>query len=576
MVNLLMCQSTIKKTVLASAITLSIFSVSTIATVPNELPVTNLQFGGLVYDAGGQFNQAGTSGAFDSAVNLVDDPTAIAPDGLSMVGRKLAPGFDQATASGNIFSFDDLFGSGWEGEQKTTFLTNADVWNDTVDPSVSGAFNYDATLAAMDDEQIAVGMFFSWGVSTEIAVLEVFDCDASSQCKGSGIPMLNGPFEGAIALFNAGLTCSGGFSSTSVGKPVSINIAEDILGTDTTPSNCNNPIAADPKDNPAGLKVDGVVSPAISGGIVIINGTVIDYIPMGGFEGSDSFTVSISDDTGLATSITYTVQVGGTGTLYNNFSIMNRSGNTFGGTNDVNFAWDETSFNTNVLDANGSATDTNFGLMSISSPEPLFNFNWVAHHVRIFKNDTGSAITYKFDVTCEGSDYDVGIVDCDKPLADQKAIQRFITMTLETGEIGGHILFDWGKPDATTCGKAYCDIDVVNKWSAGQWDKHGATGNKNVVWIGPAGVPPATVENSGDGRQANWVLVSGDVNGDGINASPMVDGAFEGSYANFNYKPRTPIIKIIDTADSSRGGSVNLVGLGLLSLIGLVRRKALS
>lgn len=538
-----------QKTVLASAITMSFYCASANAVVPSELLITNMQFNGIVYSAGGQFNQTGTLGSFDPNTDLVPDPNPP----LGAGGRMPAPGFDQAVASGYIFSFDHFFNNPWEGIQQTPYLTNADSFAFVYDHATSdcsaptnvtkssgpcsdlGSYDYDTELAAMDVEQVAVGMFFNWNNNDGIPVLEIFDCDAGGNCKGNGVAMATPPFAGAVPLFNAGLSCQGGFSTTGVDTPVSISIAGDVLGTDVPPANCFNPTATTP-DNPEGLKVDGVVSPTANGGTAVINGTDIDYTPMGGFEGSDSFIVNVSDDTTDTSSISYVIQVGGA--LQNNFSMMDRAGNIFGGTNDVDIVWDEVSFNDSTLDGNGSPTDTNFGLMTIASPEPFFNFTWTAHHVRIFNNTTGAPVTYNFDVTCRGADYDAGTVDCDKPLAEQGALTRFITMTLEPGEIGGHILFDWGKDDnSTPCGKANCDIDVVNKWSAGMWDKHGATGNKNVIWIGPAGVPPATVENSGEGNQANWVLVSGDVNGDGINASPMIDGAFEGSYANFNYKP---------------------------------------
>jgi hypothetical protein len=579
-----MNQLTIKKTMLATAISMAVLSPYAIA-APDQLPVTNMLFDGVVYNAGGLFNSAGTVGSFDPSTDLV-------PDGSG--GRTLAPSFDPLTASGNIYSFDKFFGHHWEGAQQSVYLTNKDAWANCTDTCDSGAnkgsgplsaqgqYDYDDEIAAMTDEQIAIGMFFNWNMQNEIAVLEIFDCDANDNCTGNGIPMANGPFAGSVALFNAGLSCKGGFSTTGADTPLGINITEDVLGIDTPPSNCVNPTAVD-QENPAGLKVDSAISPTASGGTAIINGDVIDYTPLGGFEGSDSIVVNVSDDTGGATALTYRVQVGGE--LKNNFSMLDKSGAVFGGTNDVDIVWDESSFNTNdlVLDAATSTftvpTDTNFGVMTIGSPEPFFNFTWVAHHVRIFKNTTAAAITYSFDVTCLAADYDTGVVDCNNPLADQGANTRYISMTLEPGEMGGHILFDWGKSIATTeCGKQNCNIDVVNKWTTGQWDKHGDTAPINTVWIGPAGVPPATVENSGEGNQANWVLVSGDVNSDGINASPMVDGAFVGSYANFNYKPDkegTPLPphtgKISDVEIDGFSFSLWTIFTGMLSVFGLRR-----
>jgi hypothetical protein len=322
---------------------------------------------------------------------------------------------------------------------------------------------------------------------------------------------------------------------------------------------------------------------APTSGTATEDGTNITYTPpTADFTGPDNFAYSATDGKANA-SAEYLIQIGGE--LQSNFSMLDKSGAVFGGTNDVDIVWDESSFNTNdlVLDAATSTftipTDTAFGIMTIGSPEPFFNFTWVAHNVRIFNNTTAAPITYNFDVTCLKADYDTAVVDCNRPLADQGANTRYISMTLEPGEIGGHILFDWGKNDATTeCGKANCNIDVVNKWSAGQWDKHGSTAPINTVWIGPAGVPPATVENAGEGNQANWVLVSGDVNADSINASPMVDGAFVGSYANFNYKPDKvgsalpPYTgKISDVKVDGFSFSLWTLFGGLLSIVGLRR-----
>ena len=94
-------------------------------------------------------------------------------------------------------------------------------------------------------------------------------------------------------------------------------------------------------------------------------------------------------------------------------------------------------------------------------------------------------------------------------------------MTVESGQIGAHILFDWNTTK---------DIDVVNVWEVGGvWDQHGDADPKNQLWSGAAGLGPDPT--------TTWKLVSTDVNGDGVNSSPMVDGPFQGFYANFNAGP---------------------------------------
>jgi hypothetical protein len=58
------------------------------------------------------------------------------------------------------------------------------------------------------------------------------------------------------------------------------------------------------------------------------------------------------------------------------------------------------------------------------------------------------------------------------------------------------------------------------------WDRLGHTSTANKLFLGPAGAAPDEAQN--------WLLVSTDVNGDTYNGSPMVDGPFQGFYANFN------------------------------------------
>jgi len=141
--------------------------------------------------------------------------------------------------------------------------------------------------------------------------------------------------------------------------------------------------------------------------------------------------------------------------------------------------------------------------------------------------------------------------------------------------IGAHILFDWGKVTTTPCGVASCDIDVVNVWEIdGVWDQHGDSDPKNKLWDGAAGDAPDP--------STNWKLVSTDVNGDAINGAPMVDGPFQGFYANFNAGPGgslPPPPPYTGTAPDTKLGDSLFVSpvnpwaliTGLLTLLGLRR-----
>lgn len=86
------------------------------------------------------------------------------------------------------------------------------------------------------------------------------------------------------------------------------------------------------------------------------------------------------------------------------------------------------------------------------------------------------------------------------------------------GQVGGHILFNWG---------ATKNIDVVNVWN-----------------VGPGGVYTST-----------------DVDGNGVAGLGMIDGAFPGFNANFNFTA-VPV-----------PAAVWLFGSGLLGLVGVARRK---
>ncbi len=113
---------------------------------------------------------------------------------------------------------------------------------------------------------------------------------------------------------------------------------------------------------------------------------------------------------------------------------------------------------------NTDESDTTVGYMTIESagPQPFFSFLWTARRVRVYSEGQ-----YEFDTSCSTAQYEAGTTDCGGPK---------IIMNVPAGYVGGHILFDWGKPDAgSPCGVQNCDIDVVNVWEPnGVWDRHGA------------------------------------------------------------------------------------------------------
>jgi len=297
-----------------------------------------------------------------------------------------------------------------------------------------------------------------------------------------------------------------------------------------------------------GVTTSGTQSNGIS---VTIDASAVDTTT----EGSYTVTYTVTDSDGnKATLATRDVAVG----IFasdSNFTMLDSAGNLVGGTNDVAFDWDGSSFNTDE-------TDTNFDVMTIKSikPQPFFNFVWSAHHIRIFDNQSGTTQkTLTFDTTCTSAQLEAGMggpgQDCNGPFTAGQT-QQFLTLTIPPGKIGAHILFDW---NLTT------NIDVVQVWEAnGVWNRHGATGETNKLHDGGAGLPPK--------EDTTWKLVSTDIDGDNINGAPMIDGPFNGFNANFNAGPQSKgeaKAPIVATAPDTKTGSGKLPALAL-SLWGLL------
>ena len=142
------------------------------------------------------------------------------------------------------------------------------------------------------------------------------------------------------------------------------------------------------------------------------------------------------------------------------------------------------------------------GTWNVSSTNTFFGANWTTH-----SGTTFGPGTYSFD-TIEGGVY-TGVV-------------------VGAGQVGGHILFNWG---------AVADIDVINVWDIGT-DINGMT-----------------TYTSTD------VTATNPVGPDGILGLSMIDGAFAGFNANFNLTA-VPV-----------PAAVWLFGSGLLGLVGVARRR---
>ncbi|MCW8923409.1 MAG: VPLPA-CTERM sorting domain-containing protein [Gammaproteobacteria bacterium] len=139
------------------------------------------------------------------------------------------------------------------------------------------------------------------------------------------------------------------------------------------------------------------------------------------------------------------------------------------------------------------------GAWDVASTQTFFGSIWTAH-----SGTTFGPGTYTFDTVEAGSI--TGVV-------------------VGAGQIGGHILFNWG---------ATSDIDVVNVWDV----TAGVYTSTDVVAGNPAGP-------------------------NGTPGSGMIDGPFLTYEANFSF----------DTNPVPVPAAVWLFGSGLLGLVGVARRK---
>ena len=142
------------------------------------------------------------------------------------------------------------------------------------------------------------------------------------------------------------------------------------------------------------------------------------------------------------------------------------------------------------------------GAWAVASTTPFFGQQWTAH-----SGTTFGPGTYSFD-TIEGGIY-TGV-------------------EVGPGQVGGHILFNWG---------VTADIDVVNVWDVS------VVGGDNVY-------------------TSTDVTATNPVGPDGIRGLSMIDGAFVGFNANFDFTTPVPV-----------PAAVWLFGSGLMGLVGVARRR---
>jgi hypothetical protein len=227
-----------------------------------------------------------------------------------------------------------------------------------------------------------------------------------------------------------------------------------------------------------------------------------------------------------------------------NFTMLTSAGHIVGGTNDVSMVWDGNAYNASS-DYTGPGSAAN---VTASSTTPFFGTPWSAHDIQVFA--PGS---YSFDVTAGGN------------LADTEV--GFLNVTVGTGQLGMHMLFDWG-PNQNIDVVVVADISsmfgpgIARSSNISGCDATAGASVQNCLWDGP-GYAGGNSANKPAGSTV-WMLASSDGNGDGVMGIPMAAGGpFEGFNANFNANMiPTPV-----------PAAVWLFGSGLLGLLGIARRR---
>lgn len=167
--------------------------------------------------------------------------------------------------------------------------------------------------------------------------------------------------------------------------------------------------------------------------------------------------------------------------------------------------------------------------ISMESPSQFSGSFWSAHHVRVFGPGT-----YTFE-TCLND----GSTNCTAPLP--------ITLTVGEGQLGAHMLFDWGNvgtppgsggaPSASNL-----NIDVIVLWGI------------NSQFTRPAaasGLVPADTRT--------YTLASRDADGDGCVGADMLDGPFQQFSANFSlYLDGNPGFYPDVTVSASQAGNPDI------------------
>jgi hypothetical protein len=238
-----------------------------------------------------------------------------------------------------------------------------------------------------------------------------------------------------------------------------------------------------------------------------------------------------------------------------NFTMLTAGGFVVGGTNDVSMLWDGNAY-TSSSDYIGPGSASN---VTASSTTPFFGstvaYTWTAHDIQVFV--PGS---YSFDTSLGGGNGESGILN----------------VTVPTGQIGMHMLFNWN-------GNNNIDVFVVAAMSGVFGSGLGFTTQTTASGAFRCGTGASGTQELTnclyDGKNFGtagkplgskvWQLVSVDGNGDGIMGIPMAAG---GPFANFNANFMASMNPVPETVVPVPA-AVWLFGSGLMGLAAVARRK---
>jgi hypothetical protein len=156
------------------------------------------------------------------------------------------------------------------------------------------------------------------------------------------------------------------------------------------------------------------------------------------------------------------------------------------------------------------------GVWAVTSTTTFFGLNWTAH-----SGTTFGPGTYSFDTCNAGVTTNCG---------------TYTNLIVGAGQVGGHILFNWG---ATT------DIDVPLVWDISDNGNGTVTYTSTDASVGAVGPLPGPITPF-------------PIQPDGILGTSMIDGAFPGFNANFNFVISAPPTAVNDNKGTTANTLVNI------------------